>query len=251
MSFLSTFFSLRVAAVFCGLLSLAAVALAFPGAERAASFMSHPVIIGAVAAIAAAMLFCGGRSWRRRQSAAAIMHLGCALILSGWCAGRIAERTASPERPFSGSMALVDGEKSDLLWKGEMLDIPAGRIPFSVELEKFFVKRYGDADSPVKEYRSHVTIGEEGKAPYPLDIRVNHPGRVCGYWIYQMSWGEARDRAGNPVRYTVLQFNRDPGVLWVFLGFAVLFLGTLLFAARLLGSPKIPPTPAEGSRVSG
>lgn len=236
MSLCAKCFSLRAAAILCGGFAVVSVALAFPGAERAAAFMSRPTAIGAVLSLAAAMFFCGVRSLRRKHSAAAVMHLGCALILAGWGVGRIAERTSSPERPFSGAMPLVDGEKSDTLWKGEMLDTPVGKLPFTVELGKFFVKRYGDDDSPVKEYRSHVIIGEEGKAPYPLDIRVNHPGRVCGYWIYQMSWGQARDRMGNPVTYTVLQFSRDPGIVWVFLGFAVLFLGSVLFAIRLLGS---------------
>lgn len=233
MSLLATCFSLRAAVVCCGVFAGVAIALAFPGADRAASLMSSPPAICAVAAIAVALFFCGARSRCRRRLDTAAMHLGCAFILAGWCAGRIAERTATPDRPFSGAMALVDGEKSDLLWKGERLDVPAGRIPFTVELEKFFVKRYAGAESPVKEYRSHVIIGEEGKAPRALDIRVNHPARVGGYWIYQMSWGQGLDRAGNPVTYTVLQFCRDPGVFWVFLGFAVLALGTLLFASQV------------------
>jgi cytochrome c biogenesis protein ResB len=170
-----------------------------------------------------------------------LIHIGCACVLAGWLGGRYAERAATAESPATGAMAMVDGETSDQLWAGPTLDTAVGRVPFTVRLERFFVERYerngGDReagrDAPVREYRSRVTITEPGKPPVVANVRVNHPVAVGGYHIYQMSWGHSTDRLGRPVVYTVLQFIRDPGLPFVYAGFAGLFLGVGGFAARM------------------
>lgn len=235
------------AAWLCWALSLGAVRLAFLGAERAGAFMGHPAVLGAVALLALAFLFTGGRAAGRRRLVSALLHVGCACILAGWLLGRYTERAATPARPATGAMAMVDGEESDRLWTGRTLETDAGRIPFSVKLERFFVERYernGDdreagRDAPVREYRSRVTITEPGKPPYVANVRVNHPVYVRGYHIYQMSWGHSTDRLGRPLVYTVLQFIRDPGLPLVYAGFGVLAAGALLFAVRVFraGAP--------------
>ncbi|MDR2850103.1 MAG: cytochrome c biogenesis protein ResB [Verrucomicrobiota bacterium] len=232
----------------CWVLAVGAVALAFFGAERAGAFMARPAMLGLMTLLAAAFLYAGTRSAVRRRFDSALLHLGCACIVAGWLAGRYAERTATFERPATGAMALVDGEASDMLWSGPRLDVHAGRVPFSVRLERFFVDRYernGDdrdagRDAPVREYRSRVTVTEPGKAPYVANVRVNHPLAVRGYHIYQMSWGQTADRMGRPQMYTVLQFIRDPGLSWVYAGFAVLFAGVLLFAVRVFRVKEVP-----------
>lgn len=203
--------------------------------------MAQPVMLGLTAALALLLLFNGLRAVTRRRLDSVLLHIGCACVLAGWLVGRYAERTATPEHPVTGSMAMVGGEVSDKLWEGQDLNRFVGRVPFSVKLDKFFVERYernsddrdAGRDAPVREYRSRVTITEPGKPPYVANVRVNHPAYVQGYHIYQLSWGQSADRLGRPVVYTVLQFIRDPGLPLVYAGFVVLFAGVLLFAVRV------------------
>ena len=241
MSLLSRVTGPGAAACLCWALSLGAVALAFPGPERSGAFMSHPVMLGFTSVLAAALLFNGLRAVSRRRFDSALLHLGCACVMAGWLLGQVAVRTATTDKPAVGAMALIAGDESDKLYDGVKLDKFVGQVPFTVKLEKFFVERYernthdrdAGSDAPVREYRSRVTITEPGQAPYVVNVRVNHPAQVKGYHIYQMSWGESSDVYGRPVTYTVLQFIRDPGLPLVYAGFAVLFAGILLFAARV------------------
>jgi hypothetical protein len=241
MPFFNRATGLGAAAGLSGFLALGAVALAFSGPERSAAFMSHPVMLGFTAVLAAAILFNGLRAVTRRRFDSVLLHVGIACVMAGWLAGQVAVRTATPEKPAVGAMALIDGDVSDRLWDGAKLDKSAGRVPFTVKLEKFFVEYYEpngqDRDAgrkpPVREYRSRLTLTEPGRTPEVVNVRVNHPAFVRGYHIYQLSWGESADVYGRPVTYTVLQFIRDPGLPLVYAGFVVLFAGVLLFAVRV------------------
>lgn len=221
---------------------MASVVSAFLGPERSARLVSAPFALGVTALLATALAATGIRAVVRRRFDSALLHVGAACVMTGWLAGRLAERTSTSDCPVTGAMALIDGDVSDKLWTGETLTTFVGSVPFSVRLEKFFVERYarngGDLDegreAPIREYRSRVTITESGKAPYVANVRVNHPVYVCGYHIYQMSWGQSTDGYGRPVVYTVLQFIRDPGLPVVYAGFAVLVAGLLVFTWRVL-----------------
>jgi hypothetical protein len=206
------------------------------GPTAAGDWMSKlPNLVG-VAVLALVLVVTGTRAVFRRRYHSALFHCGLAVILIGWLTGQVAVRTASTENPITGLMALIDGDRSDKLYKGSRLEEFAGRVPFTVQLEKFTVERYPSRDdryeAPVREYRSRVTIQEAGKSPRLEDVRVNHPVYVQGFYIYQMSWGQTRDDWGRPVTYTVLQFIRDPGLTVVYAGFVLLFAGALWFAAN-------------------
>ena len=249
--FFNTCLGLGAAVWLCWALAAVSVALAFLGADRAGAMMARPAMLCAMAVLVVVFLLTGGRAVLRRRFDSALLHLGCACVLAGWLAGRHAERTTTVERPITGAMVLVDGEQSDQLWKGERMDVYAGRVPFSLKLEKFFVERYernsvdreAGRDAPVREYRSRVTITEPGKEPRVENVRVNHPVAVRGYRIYQMSWGHSQDRLGRPLVYTVLQFIRDPGLPLVYTGFGVLVAGALLFAVRMFRAGAAEVTP--------
>ena len=130
------------ALVLCGWGAAASVALAFLGPERAGGLMSAPFLLGVSALLAAALGAAGVRAAARRRFDSALLHVGAACVVAGWLAGRMAERASTPERPATGSMALVDGDVSDKLWMGETLTTLAGVVPFTVRLEKFFIERY-------------------------------------------------------------------------------------------------------------
>lgn len=212
------------------------------GAGRATSLMQRDYMQAGVALLTLFLWYAGARAPFRRQWASALMHLGCALILTGWLAGRHAERVSTPERPVNGFMAMIDGEESDQLWQGEGLQEYVGKVPFKIKLEKFLIEYYKPQanerafghEPPVREYRSRITITKPGHDPYVANVRVNYPVYVKGYYIYQMSWGRSTDRFGRPIIYTVLQFIRDPGVPIVYTGFGTLMAGLLLFMLRVL-----------------
>ncbi len=233
---LNRFLSLSVAAWLCILLSFGSIALACLGATRAGEWMSRlPNLIG-IAVLTLGIAITSVRALFRRRFDSALFHGGCVLIMGGWLVGQVALRVASPENPANGLMAMIDGEMSDQLFQGARLEKLVGRVPFTVKLEKFTVERYPARDpqheAPVREYSSRVTIQERNKPARVENIRVNHPAIVQGFYIYQMSWGQTQDRWGNPVNYTVLQFKRDPGLLSVYSGFGLLFVGAFWFAAR-------------------
>ena len=233
---LNKLLGLDVALWLCLLLAGGSVALAFVGAENAGAFMGRAECQAGTLVLAVGLAVSGIRAIRRRRLDSALMHLGCACVMSGWLVGQHALRTTSAEHPATGAMAMVDGDKMDTLWAGARLDKPAGKLPFAVRLEKFTVEYYDQG--PVREYRSRITILEPDKEPRVENVRVNHPAYVHGYHIYQMSWGESADHFGRPVVYTVLQFIRDPGLPVVYTGFVVLLVGTLWFAARFFARPK-------------
>ncbi|HOE61282.1 MAG TPA: cytochrome c biogenesis protein ResB [Kiritimatiellia bacterium] len=230
-----------VAAWACWVAALGAVALAFPGATRAGALMARRPMLMGTAVLAVWIGLAGIRALRGRRAASALLHLGCACVMAGWLVGRVAERSATPERPVTGAMAMIAGDVSDKLWEGAYLTNFVGRLPFTVKLEQFFVERYtrnavdidAGREAPVREYRSRITVAEPGREPYVANVRVNQPLRVQGYRIYQMSWGQSQDLYGRPVTYTVLQFIRDPGLPLVYAGFVLLFAGVLLFALRV------------------
>jgi len=220
----------------CIILSLGSIVLACLGATRAGDWMAKlPNLVG-IALLALALTFTGLRAIFRRRYHSALFHCGLAVIMGGWLTGQIALRTASPENPTTGLMALIDGDMSDQLYEGSRLDKLVGRVPFTIKLEKFSVIRYPAKEpgyeAPVREYCSRVVIQEPNKPARVENIRVNQPAIVAGFYIYQMSWGQTNDRWGQPVNYTVLQFKRDPGLYAVYTGFGLLFIGAFWFAVR-------------------
>ncbi|WP_299978073.1 cytochrome c biogenesis protein ResB [Desulfobacula sp.] len=89
---------------------------------------------------------------------------------------------------FKATLQLDEGETSDVAF------IYKKRIPvnigFSIKCNDFDVKFY-DTGAP-EEFRSNLTIIENGKESFTKDIRVNHPLRYKGINIFQSSYGTAR-----------------------------------------------------------
>jgi len=235
-------------------LAVGALALAFPGAERAGAFMRTPPMIGVGLALGVVLLAISLRAGIRRRPLSACLHLGLVLIVAGALldarAAQIAQRhlprpdATSAERlrarPDSGYLALVDGERSDILWD-KSLQRAVGHLPFEIDLRRFEIAYYPPSDEdraegrqpPVKTYTSQVVIHGKDKQ-VAADIRVNQPLTIQGWTIYQMSWGQGRDTMGRPIRYTVLQAIRAPGLPVVYAGFGLVTLGLLAFTVRAL-----------------
>lgn len=76
-----------------------------------------------------------------------------------------------------------------------------------------------------REYRSTVTIEEPHAPAATRDIRVNAPGRVGPYRLYQLSYDEERGAASE---VSVIEVVRDRGLPVVYTGMFLLLAGALL-----------------------
>ena len=89
---------------------------------------------------------------------------------------------------FKANLRLDEGETSDTAF------IVKKRMPinigFSIKCNNFFIKHY-DTGAP-EEFRSNLTIIENGKESFTKDILVNHPLRYKGINIFQASYGTAQ-----------------------------------------------------------
>ncbi|MBL8061271.1 MAG: cytochrome c biogenesis protein ResB [Chthonomonas sp.] len=75
-----------------------------------------------------------------------------------------------------------------------------------------------------KEFRSDVLVTANGKSEVAA-IKVNEPINRAGWTVYQLSYD---DKAGAASAYSTLEVVRDPGIGIVYLGMALLVLGSLL-----------------------
>ena len=94
-----------------------------------------------------------------------------------------------------------------------------------VALESFEIETY--PNGMPKQYRTRLYFPEGVR-----EVSVNHPLRRKGYTYYQMSYAQAFDPYGRPVWQTILSVRKDPGVPFVFAGYGLLALATLLVAIR-------------------
>jgi cytochrome c biogenesis protein len=109
-----------------------------------------------------------------------IVHSSILLLLTGALIGAVFG--------FKANLQLDEGQTSDTAF------IVKKRLPvkldFSIRCNEFQVKFY-DTGAP-EEFKSNLTIIENGKESFTKDIRVNHPLRYRGINIFQASYGTAR-----------------------------------------------------------
>lgn len=89
-------------------------------------------------------------------------------------------------------------------------------LPFDISLQDFRIDYYDDDISP-KQFTSSITVGAER-----MEVSVNNPGSYKGYTIYQDSYDWEYGR------YSVLQIVRDPWLPFVYLGMALLAIGSVM-----------------------
>lgn len=89
---------------------------------------------------------------------------------------------------FKGTVTIVEGESVDriVMFKDGM---SLHKLGFELRCDNFEVSYY-PSGTP-KDYRSTLTIIENGKSVLTKDIEVNHPLRYKGLTFYQSSYGTA------------------------------------------------------------
>ncbi len=121
---------------------------------------------------------------------------------------------------FGGSQAgtptttIIDDTKFVLTWGSKLL-----KIPFTVKLDKFELKRYPGSMSPAS-YASYVTVKDSNKS-FKYKIFMNHVLDYKGYRLFQSSYDT--DEKG-----TVLSVNRDLGMIPTYIGYLMLAIGFIL-----------------------
>ncbi len=97
-----------------------------------------------------------------------VVHLGLLVILAG------------------GIISGLGGLRSNLtLVENQALPVPAAG--FSVRLDKFTTELYPDGN--VRDWKSELTVIEDGQPLYQKTIEVNHPLSHRGFVLYQSGYG--------------------------------------------------------------
>lgn len=86
---------------------------------------------------------------------------------------------------FKASLNLPEGAVSSVAFTGDGKQVPLG---FAIRCDNFAVDFYGNSDMP-KEYRSWLTIFENGIEVMKKSIAVNDPLTYRGITFYQSSYG--------------------------------------------------------------
>lgn len=119
-----------------------------------------------------------------------IVHLGLLIILAGAI--------------LSG---LGGGFRDNLsIFEGQTLDVP--RADFQIRLERFETEFY--ANGSVKDWKSYLSVIEDGKAVLTKVVEVNHPLSYKGIVFYQSSYGWDWE---NPTLEIWIKNKQDPSAV--------------------------------------
>lgn len=149
--------------------------------------------------------------WRWSNAGIFLAHLGALVILLGGLSSTLYAKR--------GTLELRQGEIKDSYLKSD------GReeaLPFRVRLDSF----------SIEGFKSRLSIIEKDWIAVQKMLEVNHPLAFKGYTLYQSEY-----RAEDP-EWTGLEVVRDPGVVIVYVGLALLNAGVLL--AVLTGAKYVP-----------
>jgi len=109
------------------------------------------------------------------------VHLGILLIMAGAVLSSFG---------FRGSMMLLEGETSNQVMVG--LDDRSETLDFQIRCDDFELTTYAGSQRP-KDYKSRLTILEDGREILSRVIEVNAPLSFRGVTIYQASYGTLPD----------------------------------------------------------
>lgn len=187
------------------LLAIGAILLAIEGTWSVPIHKSIPFGIYALALLfsLSQTVFCGIQ--RKAKIGFTLNHLGIFLII--WASFFGASDVVRSK------MMIGRGEATSVAYTADGMAV---QLPFIVGLEDFRIDYYDDGTSP-KQYTSTLLVGGER-----METSVNHPCSCQGYTIYQ----DGYDRIAG--QYTVLQLVRDPWLPFVYVGMALLAIGSVL-----------------------
>jgi cytochrome c biogenesis protein len=116
-----------------------------------------------------------------------LTHLGLIIIIAGAIAGLLG---------FQGYMQLVEGETSNQVALRNSFEVR--QLDFSIRCDKFEITYYGGSQMP-KDYKSMLTVVENGRDVLTKVIEVNDPLIYGGIYFYQSSYGPAANKASEVI----------------------------------------------------
>ena len=119
-----------------------------------------------------------GEKWRWTRLGVYVVHLSVLLLVVGGLVGSLFG--------FEGFVNIAEGEKTRVI---QLRNSPDTRtLDFDIQCDDFSVSFYPSGQP--KEYRSSLTLLEEGKVAHQKEIIVNDPLRYKGINIFQSSYGK-------------------------------------------------------------
>jgi hypothetical protein len=127
--------------------------------------------------------------------------------------GTFGSRSDEPRNPAI-QVRVNDGRENKTVWL--FAKFPGLHQDPSSNIRLFYQRT-----ERIKAFKSRVRILQDGRGVASKTIEVNKPLRYGGYSIYQSDYDEEHEA------YSVLGIVKDPGVLFVYIGFAVISAGVL------------------------
>ncbi len=143
--------------------------------------------------------------WRWSRLGVYIVHLSVLLLLIGGLIGSIFGFEGFVNIPEGDTVNRIRLRNSDELYD----------LPFEIRCDDFNVSFY-DSGMP-KEFRSRLTIFEQGKMVVQKDIIVNDPLRYKGINFFQSSYGQLPPQAqalGLPQEITLNFTSKETGTIY-------------------------------------
>ena len=155
-----------------------------------------------------------------------VLHLALALALIGLAIGKLGPRFGWFPAPLE--LVMAEGDRNEVDDKTSLC------------LDKFEILRY--PSGKIRQYVSSVKVvdRDDGRLS-AAEIRVNHPLRVNGWWIYQYGYGPDQ----TDTMCTQLRCVKDFGLPVAALGGALLLIGTFVLCFR---KREGVPSPVGGWR---
>jgi len=118
--------------------------------------------------------------WRWTRFGVYVVHLSIILLLFGCLISSIFGFEGFVNIPVGSTVSYMEIGSTNKTYD----------LGFEVRCDDFNVSYYDQGDRMPKEYRSALTILEDGKPVFQKDIIVNDPLRYKGISFFQNSWGE-------------------------------------------------------------
>lgn len=136
-----------------------------------------------------------------------VVHIGVLLLLIGALIGSWAG--------FEGFVNIPEKESTDTIQLRSSGQ--PQQLPFGVRLDRFQISFYDERSRMPKEYRSTLTILEDGEPVMTRDILVNDPLRYRGINIFQSSYGQVNPKTADttpPEAFTLVFTSSASGMVY-------------------------------------
>jgi ABC-type transport system involved in cytochrome c biogenesis permease subunit len=164
--------------------------------------------------------------WNRRRIGFLMTHGSLILIVVGACITYFFKT--------EGQLALWEGETSGTVQyqASRQAPVESHHLPFQVRLDDFQIDYYQGTRQPA-QFRSKVHV-IDGEKNFAAEVYMNHPLHYKGWSLFQSSYRQEGGREA-----TILSVSKDPGQLWVFIGYTFLVLGMCVVLATRISMARV------------